>query len=106
MKNISQHSPPQTFFSTPPRKVLALAIILVLFLLNAAWSDSFSAWPSDPVRVESTRTLVPTHSPFVNTPSPEEIQANHSQTDGIAVFGGIIVLVIVAGTFFVLRRKL
>ncbi|MGD0005166.1 MAG: hypothetical protein ABSE06_13155 [Anaerolineaceae bacterium] len=79
--------------------------ILALFLLNAAWNVPYSPPPSHPPRVAATRTLNPTLSNLVNTPSQEEILSNHNQTNGIAILGGIIVLVIVAGTFFVLRRK-
>ena len=78
--------------------------ILVLFLLNAAWNTPYSQ-PFIPARIVATRSLVPTHSSLVNTPSQDEILANHTQTNGIAILGGILVLVIVAGTFFVLRRK-
>jgi hypothetical protein len=78
---------------------------LFFFLLNAAWSAPYSSLPSQPFRIEATHTRVPTHTNLVNTPSQEEIQSNHTQTNGIAIMGGIIVLVIIAGTFFVLRRK-
>ncbi len=87
------------------RKVLALLAILFLFLLNAAWSVPDTSQPEQPFRVEATHTLVPTHTNLVNTPSQEEMLSNHSQTDGIAIMGGVIVLVVVAGTFIVLRRK-
>jgi hypothetical protein len=106
MKNYPH--PPSRKFHLPgsQRKILALLAILVLFLLTAAaWSMPDSSQPSQPYRVEATHTLVPTHSKLVNTPNPQELQSNHSQTDGIAIMGGVIVLVIVAGTFFVLRRK-
>ena len=105
MKNISPSSPKKAFLSRSQRKVLALLAILVLFLLNAAWNLPSYSVPSQLDRVEATHTLAPTYSNLVNTPSLEELQANHSQTDGIAIMGGVIVLVIVAGTFFVLRRK-
>ena len=107
MKNNLHPSPLHTFLPRSQRRVLALLVILVVFLLNAAWNTTNSSPPSRPHRAEATRTLVatPTHSNLVNTPSQEEILANHSQTNGIAILGGILVLVIVAGTFFVLRRK-
>jgi len=91
--------------SAPKRRILALLAILFLFLLNAAWSAPYSPGPYQPARVEATHTLAPTHSDLINTPSLAEMQANHSQSNGIAIFGGIIVLVIIAGTFVVLRRK-
>ncbi len=89
----------------PPRRVLALLVILALFLLNAAWNVPFAPPPSHPPRLAPTRTSVPTLSNLVNTPDAEEILTNHTETNGIAILGAFIVLVIVAGTFFVLRRK-
>ncbi len=105
MKNNSHSSTRGFFFPGPQRKIFALLAILFFFLLNAAWSAPDSSRPDQPFRIEATHTLVPTHTNLVNTPSLEEMQSNHSQTDGIAIMGGVIVLVIVAGTFFVLRRK-
>jgi hypothetical protein len=105
MKNISNHSPIKAFLSGPQRRGVAALAILVLFLLNAAWSVPYASPPSQPARVEATVTLFPTISNLVNTPSLEEIQSNYTQTSGVAFFGSIIVLVIIAGTFFVLRRK-
>ena len=105
MKNIPDRSPIKVFLPGRQRKVLALLAILVLFLLNAAWNLPNSSSPAEPVKAAPTHTLVPTISNLVNTPSLEELQSNHTQTDGIAIFGAVIVLVIVAGTFFVLRRK-
>jgi hypothetical protein len=105
MKNTSYPSTGKSHLNGSQRKVLALLAILFFFLLNAAWSAPYSSQPSQPFRAAPTHTLVPTHSNLVNTPSLEELQANHSQTNGIAIMGGVIVLVIVAGTFFVLRRK-
>ena len=104
MKNNLHSSPLNAFLPRSQRRVLALMAILVLFLLNAAWNTPYSQ-PSIPARIVATRSLVPTHSSLVNTPSQDEILANHTQTNGIAILGGILVLVIVAGTFFVLRRK-
>jgi len=108
MKNFSHHSPNQPILSwlQGKRKALALLAILILFLINVSWSLPYSSWPDEPARAGATHTLVPTHSNLVNTPSLEEIQSNHTETDGIAIVGGIIVLMILAGTFFVLRRKL
>jgi hypothetical protein len=105
MKNNSHSSSKEFFLPGSQRKVLALLAILFLFLLNAAWSAPVSTRPDQPFRIEATHTLVPTHSNLVNTPSLEELQANHAQTNGIAIMGGIILLVIVAGTFVILRRK-
>ena len=105
MKNNPHPCFSKFFLPGPQRKIIALLVILFFFLLNAAWSAPNSAPPAHPNRAAATHTLVPTHSNLVNTPNQEEIQSNHSQTDGIAVMGGIILLVIVAGTFFVLRRK-
>jgi hypothetical protein len=105
MKNNSHSSSKRFLLPGSHRKVLALLAILFFFLLNAAWSAPASSRLSHPLRVAATHTLAPTHSNLVNTPSLEEMQSNHAQTDGIAIMGGIIVLVIVAGTFFVLRRK-
>jgi hypothetical protein len=104
MKNIPDRSPIKALPGSQ-RKVLALLAILVLFLLNAAWKLPVSSSSVEPAKIVATHTLVPTISKLVNTPSLEEMQSNHSQTDGIAIFGAIIVLVILAGTFFVLRRK-
>ncbi len=98
-------NPSRNYYLKSLRKPLAIAAILIFFLLNVAWSLNFSAPPALPERVDVTHTLVPTRSKLVNTPNPQEIQANHSQTNGIAIFGSIIVLVIVAGTLFVLRRN-
>jgi hypothetical protein len=105
MKNNSHPSSRKFFIPGSQRKILALLAILFFFLLNAAWSVPDSSQPDQPFRVEATHTLVPTHSNLVNTPSLEELQSNHAQTNGIAIMGGVILLVIVAGTFFVLRRK-
>jgi hypothetical protein len=105
MKNNSHPSSSNFFLSGSQRKILALLAILFFFLLNAAWSLPVSSHPDQPFRAAATHTIVPTQSKLVNTPSLEEMQSNHSQTDGIAIMGGVIVLVIVAGTFIVLRRK-
>ncbi len=105
MKNMSHNSPEKIICPWRLRKTLALAAILALFLLNAAWTRPYFYPPSVPGRMEVTHTPVPTRSKLVNTPNPQEIQANHAQTNGIAVFGGIIVLVIVAGTFIIFRRN-
>ena len=105
MKNTSHPSTGKSYLNGSQRKILALLAILLFFLLTAAWSAPYSSRPAQPFRTTPTHTLVPTHSNLVNTPSIEELQANHSQTNGIAIMGGVIVLVIVAGTFFVLRRK-
>ena len=105
MKNNSHPSKRKSYLIGSHRKVLALLAILFIFLLTAAWNAPDSSRPSQPYRVEATHTLVPTHSNLVNTPNLQELQSNHTQTDGIAIMGGVIVLVIVAGTFFVLRRK-
>ena len=106
MKNISPSSPKKAFLTRSHRKVLALLAILVLFLLNAAWNLPSYSVPSQLDRVEATHTLAPTYSNLVNTPSLAEMQSNHSMTNGIAVMGGIILLVIIAGTIIVLRRNL
>jgi hypothetical protein len=105
MKNILHYPSSKAFLPKSQRRFLALLAILVLFLMNAARSAPYSPPPNQPARIEATHTLVPTHTNLVNTPSLDELQANHSQTDGIAILGGVIVVVIVAGTFFVLRRK-
>ena len=107
MKNLPLHLPINPFLPMTQRRFLAALAILVLFLLNAAWNAPYSSRPSQPGRVAATRTLSPTPSTsnLANTPSPEEILANRTQTNGVVIVGGIIVLVIVAGTFFVLRRK-
>ena len=105
MKNNSHPSSRKFYLPGSQRRIIALLAILFFFLLTAAWSAPDSSRPSQPFRVAATHTLAPTHSNLVNTPSLEELQANHTQTDGIAIMGGVIVLVIVAGTFFVLRRK-
>jgi hypothetical protein len=105
MKNNSHPSSSEFFLNGSQRKILALLAILFFFLLNAAWRAPDSSRPDQPFRVEATHTLVPTHTNLVNTPSLVELQANHAQTNGIAIMGGVILLVIVAGTFFVLRRK-
>jgi hypothetical protein len=105
MKNIPHHPPINTFLTRSQRRVLALLAILALFLMLTAWSVPHSSLPSEPGRAAVTHTSRPTITNLINTPSLEEMQSNHAQTDGIAIFGGIIVIVIVAGTFFVLRRK-
>lgn len=105
MKKNLHHSPLNAFLTRSQRRILALMAILVLFMLIAAWNVPFSPLPSHAPGVEAAHTLAPTQSNLVNTPSQDEILANHTQTNGIAILGGIIVLVIVAGTFFVLRRK-
>jgi len=105
MKNNSHPSTGKFYLNGSQRKVLALLAILFFFMLCAAWSAPGSSPLSQPFRAALTHTLVPTHSNLVNTPSLEELQANHTQTDGIAIMGGVIVLVIGGGTFFVLRRK-
>jgi len=105
MKNNLHPSSRKSLLPGSQRRIIALLVILFFFLLNEAWIAPNSSRPAQPFRVEATHTLVPTHSNLVNTPSLEELQSNHSQTDGIVIMGGVIVLVIVAGTFFVLRRK-
>jgi hypothetical protein len=105
MKNNLHHSPVNGLFPRSQRRVLATIAILVLFLLNAAWNIPYSPLPSHAPWAVAAHTLVPTRSNLVNTPSQEEILSNHSETNGIAILGSILVLVIVGGTLFVLRRK-
>ena len=97
---------------------LILFILLGFFWVNLGWSaperlDFQSASPT-PAKVTPTPTSGPTETitttPTLRptptlTPLPAEYQETPDQTTGI-LFGAVfLVIIIVGGTFFVIRRK-
>ena len=97
---------------------LILLILLGTFWINLGWSapENFNFLEASPTPANATPTLTPgptettTATPTLQptptlTPLPAEYQETPDQTTGI-LFGAVfLVIIIVGGTFFVIRSK-
>ncbi len=74
------------------------AFVLVFFVILAIWTNPTSAvGPITPTVTNQATSLA--------TPLPEEWISNARQTDGIALGGTILVLIVVIGTLSVIMGK-
>ncbi len=101
-----------------PAPILLLLILLSFVGINAGWSvpEKMAAFEASPTLAAATPTLTPgptdtiTTTPTLQptptlTPLPPEYQETPDQTVGI-LFGAVfLVIIIVGGTFFTIRRK-
>jgi hypothetical protein len=85
------------------RQTITLLIIATIFLSTLTLSEPLHITGKNPIM-----TLDGTTSSELNTPTPTlplEWEENSNQTDGIIICGTILVLIVVGGTYSVLRQK-
>lgn len=85
------------------RRTLILLIIATIFLITLSWSEPLQ----QPRQQKSSLTASATLSPSLeDTPNlPPEWEHNSEQTNGILFGGVILVLIIVIGSYSIMRRK-
>lgn len=74
------------------------AFVLVFFVILAIWTSPTSA-------VTQVTATITTQATALATPLPQEWISNARQTDGIALGGTILVLIVVIGTLSVILGK-
>jgi hypothetical protein len=91
---------------------LASLICLVLFFgvlvipTYAAHAGQETPTPTPTIELEETITSTPTPAPTpTTTPFPQEWLDNHELTNGVTVGGIVIVVIIIASTLAIIRRK-
>jgi hypothetical protein len=94
------------------RQLLSLFALALFLLVSLAWTDPVSGWSVDSgssarsaAIVNLTTTPVPYRSDETVTPLPPEMLNNLNQTNGVILFGVVIVLIIVTGAIGVERSR-
>lgn len=94
------------------RQLLSLFVLALFLLVSLAWADPVSGWSVDSASsaglaalVNLTATPVPAGLDETATPLPPEMLKNFNQTNGVILFGVVIVLIIVTGAIGVERGR-
>ncbi|NPV75588.1 MAG: hypothetical protein HPY59_04355 [Anaerolineae bacterium] len=85
------------------RRTLILLIIATIFLMTLTWSEPLQQPNQPESSLAAGATLSP--SPENTSSLPPEWEHNSEQTNGILLGGVILVLIIVIGSYSVMRRK-
>lgn len=84
------------------RRTLILLIIATVFLMALTWSEPLQQPKTSKSGLAAGATLSP--SPENTSSLPPEWENNSEQTNGILFGGVVLVLIIVIGTYSVMRR--
>ena len=83
----------------PNRQSMLLVLLVLLLVTTLAWNHSL------PGSITALSTPTPTPYIFAGTPIPAQLVDTGQETNGIVLGGIIMVLIVVGGTFAVIRQK-
>lgn len=95
-------------------QVLAVGLVGLVVLSSLAWSAPLQLSTPTPSAIRPTTTADQSKAPVILTPIPTptspsslimEYLANRDQTLGIAYLGVLLVVIIIGGTYSVIRNK-